>query len=114
MADTRSLLAIVAPGLQRSSAGLFGPWSRNSTIATTSLRRAARADLSFVERTVFADKLDTLDFDRETIMSAISADKTTVSKMLSVTKRIPAEGLSAIGAAKTTRRDRWHDLSIKF
>ncbi|PDT01772.1 plasmid partitioning protein RepB [Rhizobium chutanense] len=75
---------------------------------------SARADLSFIERTMFADKLDTLGFDRETIMSALSADKTTVSKMLSVTKRIPAEVLTAIGAAKTTGRDRWHDLSVKF
>ncbi|MDR9804076.1 plasmid partitioning protein RepB [Rhizobium hidalgonense] len=75
---------------------------------------SARADLSFIERTMFADKLDSLGFDRETIMSALSADKTTVSKMLSVTKRIPAEVLAAIGAAKTTGRDRWHDLSVKF
>ncbi|EJC83966.1 plasmid partitioning protein RepB [Rhizobium leguminosarum bv. trifolii WSM2297] len=75
---------------------------------------SARADLSFIERTMFADKLDTLGFDRETIMSALSADKTTVSKMLSVTRRIPAEVLAAIGAAKTTGRDRWHDLSVKF
>lgn len=75
---------------------------------------SARADLSFIERTMFADKLDTLGFDRETIMSALSADKTTVSKMLSVTRRIPAEVLSAIGAARATGRDRWHDLSVKF
>lgn len=75
---------------------------------------SARADLSFIERTMFADKLNSLGFDRETIMSALSADKTTVSKMLSVTKRIPAEVLTAIGAAKTTGRDRWHDLSVKF
>ncbi|SCB58358.1 chromosome partitioning protein, ParB family [Rhizobium aethiopicum] len=75
---------------------------------------SARADLSFIERTMFADKLDALGFDRETIMSALSADKTTVSKMLSVTRRIPAEVLTAIGAAKTTGRDRWHDLSVKF
>jgi ParB family chromosome partitioning protein len=75
---------------------------------------SARADLSFIERTMFADKLDKLGFDRDTIMSALSADKTTVSKMLSVTKRIPEDILSAIGAARSTGRDRWHDLSVKF
>jgi ParB family chromosome partitioning protein len=75
---------------------------------------SARADLSFIERTMFADKLDKLGFDRETIMAALSADKTTISKMLSVTRRIPAEVLSAIGAARATGRDRWHDLSVKF
>ncbi|ULJ76012.1 plasmid partitioning protein RepB [Rhizobium gallicum] len=75
---------------------------------------SARADLSFIERTMFADKLDKLGFDRETIMAALNADKTTISKMLSVTRRIPAEILSAIGAARATGRDRWHDLSAKF
>ncbi|NEJ71974.1 plasmid partitioning protein RepB [Rhizobium phaseoli] len=75
---------------------------------------SARADLSFIERTMFAHKLDTLGFDRETIMSALSADKTTVSKMMSVTRRIPTEVLTAIGAAKMIGRDRWHDLSVKF
>jgi ParB family chromosome partitioning protein len=75
---------------------------------------SARADLSFIERTMFAHKLDQLGFDRETIMSALSADKTTVSKMLSVTKRIHADILATIEAARSIGRDRWHDLSIKL
>ncbi|KQV65226.1 plasmid partitioning protein RepB [Rhizobium sp. Root1220] len=75
---------------------------------------SARADLAFIERTMFAGKLDRLGFDRETIMAALSADKTTVSKMLSVTKRIPADVLAAIGAARAIGRDRWHDLSVNF
>ena len=75
---------------------------------------SARADLSFIERTMFADKLDKLGFDRETIMSALSADKTTISKMLSVTRRIPVDVLSGIGAARAIGRDRWHELSVKF
>ncbi len=75
---------------------------------------SARADLSFIERTMFADKLDKLGFDRETIMAALSVEKTTISKMLSVTKRIPADVLTAIGAARAIGRDRWHDLSVTF
>jgi ParB family chromosome partitioning protein len=75
---------------------------------------SARADLSFIERTMFASRLEGLGFDRETIMSSLSADKTTVSKMLSVTKRIPGEVLATVEGARTIGRDRWHDLSARL
>ena len=75
---------------------------------------SARADLSFIERTMFAHRLNERGFDRETIMSALSADKTTVSKMLSVTKRIPADILVTIEGARGVGRDRWHDLSTRL
>lgn len=75
---------------------------------------SARADLSFIERTMFAHRLEGLGFDRETIMTALSADKTTVSKMLSVTRRIPSDVLSMLEAARSVGRDRWHELSSLF
>jgi ParB family chromosome partitioning protein len=75
---------------------------------------SARADLSFLERASFAGELETRGFDRETIMSALSADKTTVSKMLSVVNRIPKTVRAAIGPALSIGRDRWHDLATRF
>lgn len=75
---------------------------------------SARADLSFLERATFAGELETRGFDRETIMAALSADKTTVSKMLSVVNRIPKSVRSAIGPALTIGRDRWHELATRF
>lgn len=75
---------------------------------------SARADLSFLERASFAGELETRGFDRETIMSALSADKTTVSKMLSVVNRIPKAVRTAIGPALAIGRDRWHELATRF
>lgn len=75
---------------------------------------SARADLSFIERTMFAYRLEQLEFDRETIMSALSIDKTTLSKMLSVTSRIDATILTTIATARSVGRDRWHDLSARL
>ncbi len=75
---------------------------------------SARADLSFIERAMFAGRLEERAFDRETIMAALSADKTTVSKMLSVINRIPKEVVDAIGPALAVGRDRWHDLATRF
>jgi ParB family chromosome partitioning protein len=75
---------------------------------------SARADLSFIERAMFAGRLEERGFDRETVMSALSADKTTVSKMFSVINRIPADIVAAIGPALAVGRDRWHDLATRF
>lgn len=75
---------------------------------------SARADLSFIERAMFAGRLEERAFDRETIMAALSADKTTVSKMLSVINRIPKAVVEAIGPALAVGRDRWHDLATRF
>lgn len=75
---------------------------------------SARADLSFLERATFAGELETRGFDRETIMAALSADKTTVSKMLSVVNRIPKAVRTGIGPALSIGRDRWHELATRF
>ena len=47
-------------------------------------------------------------------MSALTVDKTTVSRMISVTTRIPAPLINAIGPAAGTGRDRWVDLAGHF
>jgi ParB family chromosome partitioning protein len=75
---------------------------------------SARADLAFIERATFAGELEARGFDRETIMAALSADKTTVSKMLSVVNRIPDAVMAGIGPALSVGRDRWHELSTRF
>jgi ParB family chromosome partitioning protein len=75
---------------------------------------SARSDLAFIERTMFAHKLEVFGFSRDIIMAALNADKTTVSKMLSVTKRIPTDVLELIILALSVGRDRWHELSAAF
>lgn len=75
---------------------------------------SARADLSFIEKAVFASNLERAGYDRDVIMQALSVDKTVVSKMISVVSDIPASVVDAIGAAKGSGRDRWYRLAIKF
>ena len=72
---------------------------------------SARADLSFIERARFAHRLEAAGYDRETIMAALSVDKTTVSRMISVASRIPANIIDAVGAAPGVGRDRWIELA---
>ena len=75
---------------------------------------SARADLSFIEKAVFASSLEGQGYERDVIMQALSVDKTVVSKMLSVLTDIPADVVRAIGAARSSGRDRWYKLALKF
>lgn len=75
---------------------------------------SARADLSFIEKAVFASSLERKGYDRDVVMAALSVDKTVVSKMISVTNDIPIEVISTIGPAKGSGRDRWYRLAMKF
>lgn len=72
---------------------------------------AARADLSFIERTLFADRVFKSGYSADVVKSALGLDDTTISKMRSVSTHIPQHVILAIGAAKGTGRDRWWQLA---
>jgi ParB family transcriptional regulator, chromosome partitioning protein len=75
---------------------------------------SARANLSFIERARFARRLEADGYDRETIISALTTDKTTVSRMISVATHVPEVVIEAIGPAPGTGRDRWLELSSHY
>ena len=70
---------------------------------------SARASLSFIEKAVFAAKLLELDYDGDnaTVLAALSIDKATLSKMLTLAS-LPAPILAAAGGAKSNGRDSWY------
>ncbi|MGH1413515.1 MAG: plasmid partitioning protein RepB [Pelagimonas sp.] len=72
---------------------------------------AARANLSFLERALLAANVANggYDNDNATALSALSIDKATLSKMLSVAS-ISEPILASLGAAKSIGRDRWYEL----
>lgn len=74
---------------------------------------SARANVPFIEKARFAADVARLRYeeDNSTILSALSIDRTTLSKMLSVAS-LPEAILDAIGEAKAIGRDRWYDLKL--
>lgn len=72
---------------------------------------SARSDLSFIEKAVFARQLAALNYDSDsmTVREALSIDRATLSKMMSVAQ-MPEDVLAAIGGAKSPGRDRWYQL----
>ena len=74
----------------------------------------ARKNLSYIERALFAARLEDRGFSREVIMSALAVDKAAVSKMMSVVRALPFELIEAIGAAPDTGRRRWMELADRI
>ncbi|MFE1600458.1 plasmid partitioning protein RepB [Methylobacterium sp. ID0610] len=66
-----------------------------------------RRDLSFIERALFAARLDERGFDRPTIQAALGVDAPELSRLLSVTNAVSAELIRAIGPAPKIGRPRW-------
>lgn len=73
---------------------------------------SARADLTFIERALFAKRLEELGYDREVISTALAANAASISKMMSVLERLSQEVVQAIGPAPGVGRERWVELSL--
>jgi ParB family chromosome partitioning protein len=66
-----------------------------------------RVDLSFIERALFARRLEEHGFDRDTIAQALSVDKPEISRLLQVAESVPSEIILAVGPAPKVGRPRW-------
>ncbi|CDZ43553.1 plasmid partitioning protein RepB [Neorhizobium galegae] len=75
---------------------------------------SARTDLSYIERALFALRLEQRGFTRDIIMAALGVDKAALSKMLIVTRQVPITLITAIGAAPEIGRRRWLELGERL
>lgn len=71
----------------------------------------ARTDLTFIERSFFACRLEERKFSRDVIMSSIGVDKAALSRMIALVNRLPAELIEAIGPAPGFGRTRWAEIA---
>jgi ParB family transcriptional regulator, chromosome partitioning protein len=104
----------VAQELGRPVRAVVRSLSDRELVLAQGQENSARADLSFIERARFAVQLEDLGYGRDVVMSALALDKTLVSRMISVVRRIPQEVIDAIGPAPAAGRDRWMDLAARF
>lgn len=70
----------------------------------------ARANLTFIEKSLFAKKLLSSGISKDDIKRALTIDDTLLSRMLAVVEVVPAPVLDAVGAARGIGRDRWEHL----
>lgn len=74
----------------------------------------SRTNLSYIERALFASRLEERAFTRDIIMSALGVDKAALSKMLSAVKQVPLNLIEAIGPAQEVGRRRWMEFAEKL
>ncbi|MBB3464519.1 plasmid partitioning protein RepB [Rhizobium sp. BK377] len=67
----------------------------------------ARTDLSYIERALFAYRLDERGFGSDVVMAALNVDRAALSRMRLITRQVPIALITAIGSAPEIGRRRW-------
>jgi len=70
-----------------------------------------RRDLSFIERALFAARLEGHGFSRAALISALSLQKGNLSTMIAIARSLPEALILAIGPAPKIGRPRWERLA---
>lgn len=70
-----------------------------------------RKDLSFIERALFAAKLEAHGIERHALMAALSVHKGNLSTMIAVANSLPEDLINIVGAAPKVGRPRWEQLA---
>jgi ParB family transcriptional regulator, chromosome partitioning protein len=108
----RRLKAVAELG--RRVRAVVKPLTDDQLVVAQGQENSARTDLSFIEKALFAARLEEGGFSRDTIMAALSVDKTGLSRLISSAIKIPREIIEAIGPAPRAGRDRWIELSTRL
>ncbi|MEX0281994.1 MAG: plasmid partitioning protein RepB [Arenibacterium sp.] len=101
----RRLAALKALGLPAKA--LVRDLDDKALIMAQGQENSARRNLSFIEKCNFARQMRDANYDRKAICDALSVDKTLISRMLSISDRVPIELIEHIGSAPSIGRDRW-------
>lgn len=93
--------------LERPVKAIVRQLSDEELIVAQGQENGPRVDLSFIERALFAKRLEQHGFDRDKISQALSVDKPETSRLLQVADVIPTNIILAIGPAPKIGRPRW-------
>ena len=85
--------------------------SDEDLVVAQGVENSARENLSFIERAMFAWRLEEAGFARSIVQTALSIDRAEASKLVSVAKAVPRAVVEAIGPAPKVGRTRWQGLA---
>lgn len=100
----------VARALGRDVRAVIKEMDEVAHVLAQGQENTARADLSFIEKALFAKNLLEVGQPKDIIQKALTIDGTLLSRMLSVAQTVPQHVVDAIGPAKQIGRDRWEDF----
>lgn len=88
------------------------PLSDEDLIRAQGKENTDRLDLSFIEKALFALRLEEMGIRRQVIMDALTTtSKGVLSGMISLASSIPADLIEAIGPAPSIGRPRWESVA---
>ena len=85
--------------------------SDNELVVAQGIENAARQDLSWIERALFAWRIDQADIKPRDIRAALSIDDPELARLRAVCRAVPVEVIEAIGRAPKAGRPRWVALA---
>ncbi len=83
----------------------------DALVIAQGVENAAREDLSFIERALFALRLESGGRSRTIIQQALAIDRAETSKLIAVARAVPDSLARAIGKAPKIGRGRWQELA---
>lgn len=86
---------------------ILKPLSDEALVVAQGLENAPREDLSFIERAIFAMRIEDVGHKRSIVQDALAIDRAEASKLIAVAKAIPQDVIDAIGKAPKIGRGRW-------
>ena len=100
-----------AAALGRNVRAVVRELSDTELVVAQGVENSQRQDLSYIERALFAARLEDRGFERAIIMDALATDKGELSKLISVARGVPEAIIEAIGPAPKAGRRRWLALA---
>lgn len=83
-------------------------------VVAQGIENASRKDLSWIERALFALRMDASGIKAKHIYAALSIDDAELSKMRTVYRALPIDIIEGIGRAPKVGRPRWLELAKVF
>lgn len=86
--------------------------SDTELVVAQGIENAARQDLSWIERALFAKRMDDAGIKSRDVRAALSVDDPELARLRAVCRALPVELIEAIGRAPKVGRPRWTALAV--
>lgn len=88
--------------------------SERDLVVSQGIENAARQDLTWIERALFAARMDEAHIKPRDIKAALAIDDAELARMRGVYRAVPLDVIEAIGRAPKVGRPRWGDFAKLF
>ncbi|MCE4226320.1 plasmid partitioning protein RepB [Methylobacterium sp. C25] len=90
------------------------PLTDDELVVAQGKENLERRDLSYIERALFAARMEAQGFKRETIWSAMGTVESEISRYVAIVANVPEHLIAAIGPAPKIGRPRWVAFSDRL